>query len=98
EQSKEKRVVAFNIMLNLCQDDEAAQIAMEVFSEVSTAAGTEQDYVILRNSGHLFPSEDARAVVDTAIEGFRLLGRQFGFASAMNNRGVLEIADGDLHT
>lgn len=98
EESKEKRAVAFNIMLNLCQDEEAAQVAMGVFSEVSTATGTEQDYVILRNSGHLFPSEDARAVVDAAVEGFKLLGRPFGFASAMNNRGVLELADGELAT
>lgn len=95
-ESKEKRTVAFNIMLNVCEDEEAAQIAIGVLSEVSTATGTEQDYVILRNSGHLFPPDDARAVIDAAVEGFRVLGRQFGFASAMNNRGVLELADGEL--
>lgn len=98
DESKEKQAVAFNIILNLRRDEEAAQIAMGVFSEVSTATGTEQDYVILRNSGHLFPAENARAVVEAALEGFRLLGRQFGFASTLNNIGILELADGELAT
>lgn len=96
DESQEKRAVAFNIMLNLCEDAEAAEIAMAVYSEVSHATGTEQDYVILRNSGHLFPPADARAVVDAAVEGFQLLGRPFGIASSTNNRGVLELAGGEL--
>lgn len=94
---KEKQAVAFNMMLILAQDDDAAEIAMEVFSEVSAATGTEQDYVILRNSGHLFPSQDARAVIDVALEGFRRLGRPFGYASTLNNRGVIELVDGHLN-
>jgi hypothetical protein len=67
---------------------------MEVFSKVSDATGTEQDYVILRNSGHLFPSDDARAVVNMALDGFRRLGRAFGYASTLNNRGVIDLVDG----
>ncbi len=93
---EEKQAVAFNMLLILAQDDKAAEIAMEVFSEVSDATGTEQDYVILRNSGHLFPSDDARAVVDIALDGFRRLGRAFGYASTLNNRGVVELVDGRL--
>ncbi len=93
---KDKRLVAFNMLLVLAQDDKAAEIAMEVFSEVSDATGTEQDYVILRNSGHLFPSDDARAMIDLALDGFRSLGRAFGYASTLNNRGVVELADGRL--
>ena len=57
------------MLLILAQDDKAAEIAMEVFSEVSDATGTEQDYVILRNSGHLFPSDDARAMIDSLLTG-----------------------------
>lgn len=94
EDSKEKRAVAFNLMLTLGEDDDAAQLAMDVFGEVSTATGTEQDYVVLRNAGHLFPPADARALLDAALEGFGRLGRPFGFASTMNNIGVLEIGSG----
>ena len=95
-ESKEKRAVAFNMMLILSKDDEAADIAMEVFADVSHATGTEHDYVILRNSGHLFPTDHARAVIDAALDGFRRLGRPFGYSSTLNNRGVVEIVDGCL--
>jgi tetratricopeptide (TPR) repeat protein len=94
--SKEKRAVAFNMMLILGQDDEAAEIAMEVFADVSQATGSEHEYVILRNSGHLFPAGDASAIIDAALDGFARLGRPFGYASTLNNRGVIELVDDRL--
>jgi len=92
----ESRSVSFNIMLNLAQDDEAAEIAMGVYAEVSGATGTEQDYVILRNSIHLFQPDDARVVVDAAVDGFAALGRRFGVATALNNRSIVELATGSI--
>jgi tetratricopeptide (TPR) repeat protein len=97
-ESKEKRAVAFNIMLNLAQDDEASAISMGVYGELSDATGTEQDYLILRNSGHLFPPEDARVLVKASVDGFQALGRRFGVATALNNLGVVELASGSIGT
>jgi tetratricopeptide (TPR) repeat protein len=95
-ESKEKRAVAFNIMLNLAQDERAAEIAMEVYGEISEETGTEQDYLILRNSGHLFPPDDARVLVLASLHGFQALGRRFGVATALNNLGIVELASGSI--
>ena len=95
-ESKEKRAVSFNIMLNLAQDEEAADIAMEVYTEVLDTPGTEQDYLILRNSGHLFEPADARALVEASVTGFESLSRRFGVASALNNLGVIDLFEGEI--
>jgi tetratricopeptide (TPR) repeat protein len=95
-ESKEKRAVSFNIMLNLAQDDEAADIAMEVYEETVGSTGTEQDYLILRNSGHLFKPADARTVVEASLVGFESLGRRFGVATALNNLGVIDLSEGAI--
>jgi len=93
-ESKEKRAVSFNIMLNLAEDKVAADIAMEVYGELRDATGTEQDYLILRNSGHLFGPNDARTLVEASVVGFESLGRRFGVASALNNLGVIDLSEG----
>ncbi|MDQ4126315.1 MAG: hypothetical protein M3134_12080 [Actinomycetota bacterium] len=93
-ESKEKRAVAFNVMLNLAQDDRAAEIAMSVYGEISEATGTEHDYLILRNSGHLLSADDARVLLEASVDGFRALGRRFGLATALNNLGIVELAAG----
>ena len=93
-ESKEKRTVSFNIMLNLAQDDRAAEIAMAVYGEISEETGTEQDYLILRNSGHLFEPNDANVLVQASVDGFQALGLRFGAATAMNNLGIVELASG----
>jgi tetratricopeptide (TPR) repeat protein len=97
-ESKEKRAVSFNIMLNLAQDAEAARIAVEVHGEVMDSSGTEQDYLILRNSGHLFEPTDARTLVEASVVGFESLGRRFGVASALNNLGVIDLSEGAIAT
>jgi hypothetical protein len=81
-------------MLNLAQDDRAAEVAMGVYGEVSEETGTDHDYLILRNSGHLFRPDDARVLVEAAVDGFRALGRRFGVATALNNLGIVELAAG----
>ncbi len=96
DDSDDKRAVAFNIMLNLAQDDRAAEIASDVYADISRSTGSEHDYVILRNSAHLFPVDDARVLVDAAIEGFEAISRRFGVATALNNRGIVEIASGSI--
>jgi hypothetical protein len=92
--SKEKRSITFNIMLNLAEDDRAAELAMGVFADVSRATGTEHDYLVLRNAVHLFPPAEARAMADAAVDGFGALGRRFGAATARNNLGIVELAAG----
>lgn len=93
EPSKDRQAVAFNIMINLCQDDEAAQIALRTYESLP-AFPSEQDYVILRNSGHLFRPERARQLVSSAVEGFRRLGSRFGVATSLNNLGIVELFAG----
>jgi hypothetical protein len=95
-ESKEKRAVEFNIMLNLAQDDRAAEISMGVYGEISEATGTEQDYLILRNSGHLFSPDDARVLIEASVNGFHALGRRFGVATALNNLGVVHLVSGAI--
>jgi tetratricopeptide (TPR) repeat protein len=95
-ESKEKRTVAFNIVLNLVEDDRAAEVAMGVFREVSHHLGSEHDYLVLRNSLHLFAPDVARTLVETALEGFRALGLRFGVATTLNNLGVVELAAGRI--
>lgn len=95
-ESKEKRAVAFNIMLNLAHDDQAGKIAMSVYEEISEGRGTEQDYLILRNAGHLFPPNDARLVVEASVDGFQGLGRRFAVATALNNLGIVELASDSI--
>jgi tetratricopeptide (TPR) repeat protein len=96
DESKEKRAVEFNITLNLAQDERAAEIAMEVYGELTGETGGEQDYLILRNSGHLFPPDEARTLLEAAVEGFRALGRRFGVATALNCLGVVELGAGAI--
>lgn len=98
EDSTEKRAVAYNITLILAEDERAAAIAMRVFRDVSEHRGSEYEYLILRNSLHLFPPELSRELVGTALEGFRALGRRFGVATTLNNLGVVELAAGQLNT
>ena len=98
EDSTEKRAVAYNITLILAEDEQAGVIAIRVFQDVSEQRGSEYDYVMLRNSLHLFPPELSRELVETALEGFRALGRRFGVATTLNNLGVVELAAGQLST
>lgn len=87
-----KRTVEFNIMLNLMEDDAAAAIAMEVYTETDGRPRTVNELVILRNSIHLFEAEDALDLADAAVEGFQALGSTFGLATALNNRGIVHLA------
>ena len=95
-ESKEKRVVAFNVMLSLAQDEEAAEAALAVYSELSEGFGEEYDYVVLRNSAHLFSPDDARAMLEASLHGFERLGRRFGVATAMNNLGIIDLVAGSI--
>ncbi len=91
--SRERDAIEFNILVNLCEDDKAASISSNVFhaTELAPSAG-EFDFVILRNSGHLFQPDMARAVVNAAIRGFSRLGSRFGVATSRNNLGIVELA------
>ena len=94
--SRERQAVLFNITLNLAQDERAAEIAMAVYAEISDLTGTEQDYLILRNSAHLFGASDARALLEAAVAGFQALGRRFAAATAVNNLGIVDLTSGSL--
>lgn len=94
--SKEKRSIEFNIMLNLCRDTDAAEVAEQVLRQLPTAPPSEHDFLVLRNSGHLFKADKARQVLDASVEGFEGIGSRFGVASALNNRGIIDLVDEDL--
>jgi tetratricopeptide (TPR) repeat protein len=93
-ESAEKRVVLFNVALNLAQDDDAAEIASAIYAEITERTGTEADYLVLRNSAHLFEPQDARALLEVSVAGFRSLGRRFATATAVNNLGIIELTTG----
>ena len=93
-ESKEKRVVDFNVMLSLAQDEDAAEIATAVFHELSEDSGDEYDYVVLRNSSHLFSPDDSRKMLRASLDGFERLGKRFGVASALNNLGIIDLVAG----
>lgn len=95
-ESEERRAVGFNIALNLAEDAQAAETALETFAKTSSRGGTEDDYVILRNAIHLFPPRDARDLVNASIEGFVMMGTRFGVATAINNRGIVALASGEI--
>lgn len=95
-ESEEKRAIAFNIMLNLTQDDRAAEVAMGIYAEISEETGGDQDYVILRNSAHLFRPEDAQVLVEASVDGFEALGRRFGVATALDNLGIVLLSGGSI--
>ena len=95
-ESKEKRVVAFNVMLSLAQDEKAAELALAVYSELSEESGEEYDYVVLRNSAHLFGPDDARTMLEASLHGFKRLGRRFGVATALNNLGIIDLVAGSI--
>ncbi len=93
-ESFERRAALFNISINLTEDDRAAKIATAVHAEVTSGGGNEQDYVVLRNSAHLFDAEQARVLLGAALEGFEGLGLRFGAATTMNNMGIVELTSG----
>lgn len=93
--SRERDAVEFNILINLCEDDDAKKVAESVSSRLDRGEiETEYDLVILRNSGHLFETTTAAAMIDKSVRGFRRLGRHFGEATALNNLGIVEISAG----
>lgn len=89
--SRERDLVYFNILLNLCSNEEALQIAENVYSESTTSNLSEFECAILRNSGHLFSNTDAHVILTVAVEGFARLGTTHGFATALNNLAIAEI-------
>lgn len=94
--SPEKRVVGFNILLSLAVDEEAADVASEIYAELDLTAPDEFDLVVLRNSAHLFPPDDARVVLESALAGFERLGRRFGAATTVNNLGIIDLVEGQV--
>lgn len=92
--SKEKDAIKFNIMINLCEDNEAAQIVEKVYDSLSYHSLSEQDFLILRNSGHLFSPKKGKRNLTAAIEGFKRMGSQYGVATSLNNLGIVEIFAG----
>jgi hypothetical protein len=94
--SAERRAVEFNIALNLMEDARAAEAALDVYGEGSNQVGVEDDFIVMRNSVHLFGVSDARDLVNAAIDGLAALGRRFGVATAINNRGIVELAGADV--
>ncbi|SMF09342.1 tetratricopeptide repeat protein [Desulfovibrio gilichinskyi] len=93
--SKEKDVVNFNIMSNLCQDEDAAKISCKIFNSLSLESSYEFDYTILRNSGHLFTPQKAYNVLIAAKDGYTRIGSLFGVATTLNNLGIVEIFRGE---
>jgi len=94
ESSPETIVVEFNIALNLCKDQKARNIALTVSEENNGSKTSEHDFLILRNSGHLFDYKKALSVLEIALDGFKRIGSDFGVATTLNNIGVVHAVSG----
>ena len=94
--STEKKSILFNISLNLCNDEEARHISDSVFLKSKTNTLTEFEYVILRNSAHLYSERIAEQVVNASVAGFMKLGQTFSVATAINNLGIVKLAENNL--
>jgi len=92
----ESEAILFNIILNQCREDDARRMVYAL--PPSPAPLDEFQCVMLRNSAHLFPEVEARAMLDRARLEFIRLGLKFGLATTRNNRGVLELWAGQLDT
>jgi hypothetical protein len=92
----ESQAIRFNILLNRCRDDEAREMVNALPRSPNPL--DEFQCVMLRNSAHLYPADEARTLLDRAQHEFIRLGLTFGIATTRNNRGVLELWAGDLDT
>lgn len=93
DRGSDRDVVLFNVLLNLCRDDEARKVVDGILKQKRPL--DEFQCVILRNSSHLYDETAARNVLERAAGGFRNLGLKFGEATTWNNKGVLELWAGN---
>lgn len=96
ESSPEKFVVEFNISLNLCENQNARNIALTVSERINGSKASEYEFLILRNSGHLFDYHKAKDVLGIALNGFKGIGSDFGVATTLNNIGVVHAVSGHI--
>jgi hypothetical protein len=90
----DRDVILFNILLNLCRDDEARQMLAGL--PKSPRELNEFQCVMLRNAAHLYNPDIARELLRLARAGFKNKGLKFGEATTLNNLGVLELWAGRL--
>src|SRR5579884_2232475 len=83
-------LIRFNMMLNLCREAEARRVIADVL--VGNRILDEAECVMLRNASHLCDLESARSLLDRAHDAF---ATEIGRATTLNNRGVLELWDGN---
>ena len=94
--STEKDSILFNISLNLCNDIEARKISEKTFSKSNNSTLTEFEYVILRNSAHLFPASKSETYLNASVAGFTKLGLTHSIATALNNLGIIKLVSKKL--
>jgi len=92
-ESKEKEIIAFNIMLNKCDDDKCRTIVRDKISNKEQLE--EYDFVILRNSCHLFSADKSEKLLKDALAGFSNIGKLFGIATCHNNLGIVFVSRKD---
>ena len=95
-ETAERRCIEFNILINLCEDERARQIARDAYEAAKDPHPSEHVLVVLRNCGHLFAPPEAYRYLEASAAGFDAIGRRFGVATALNNLGLVELAAGDL--
>jgi hypothetical protein len=95
-QSKDREVVEFIITINLCHDEKATKIAVKTYTMLPRTPPSEESFVILRNSGHLFRPSRAKEMLGAAHDGFRRIGSTFGVATTLNNLGIVEVFAGKV--
>lgn len=89
----ETDVIRTNVLQILCRDDDAKAIVEEVKTRRQKST---EDYIVLRNSAHLFSAETAEENLQLSLRFFRQARMAYHEATVLNNLAVLWAWKGEL--
>lgn len=81
--------IYLNALQHLRHDNEVREKVVYLHQNVYQYSDIEYYYIILRNSGHLFPYNDAIKNMQEALEYFQNLDNKFVESTCLNNAGIL---------
>lgn len=81
--------IYLNALQHLRRDNEVREKISQLQERTCMYSDVEYYYIILRNSGHLFPHNEAIKNLQKALEYFRNLDNKFVESTCLNNIGIL---------
>lgn len=83
--------IYLNALQHLRHDDEVREKIIYLKQNFCQYSDIEYYYIILRNSGHLFPCKEAVENMHTALKYFQDLNNLFVESTCLNNLGILHL-------